>query len=772
MHSAMRNTALRVALGLALLAPAAAVPAEGQAQVPDAALTLLDGPPPPELPKLVARDAEGRTTVRAVRLDRPLVVDGRLDDEIYGQVEAIGDFIQQEPHEGQPATEKTEAWVFFDAKAVYVAARCWDSEPERRVANEMRRDHFNLFQNDHFGVIFDTFRDRRNGFLFYVNPLGGLFDGQTTDERETNRDWNTVWDAKVGTFSGGWTVEIAIPFRSLRYRPGAHVWGINFRRAVRWKNELSYLTRIPAAYGRNGLLRLSRAAALVGIEPPPVALSLEVKPYATGGIRTDVEEGLRNDPTRNAGFDLKYGVTRGLTADFTVNTDFAQVEDDEQRVNLTRFSLFFPEKRDFFLEGQGIFQFGGVGGRGGGPGGGFEGQSNTPFLFFSRRIGLVTDQAGTTRSVPIVAGGRLTGKSGPFSLGLLHIRTGDAPAFGAVTTDFSVLRVKRDILRRSTVGFIATRRAPAVDGGGDNYAFGVDAGFSFFQNLNLNAYYARTRTPGAAGDEASYRAQVEYAGDRYGLELERLSVGSAFRPEVGFVRRRDMIRNYLQARFSPRPARIRAVRKFGWEGSLDYITDRTGRLETREVQGQFRIEFENGDEWNLEGTETFERLDDPFEIADGVTIPAGDYRNRELQSNYRLGPQRRVSGFVNASWGRFYDGERTQAGYRGRIEVTPSFSVEPGLSRNWVDLPYGRFTTTLASVRTTLTLSPRMFAGALVQFNSAGDLVATNVRFRWEYVPGSDFYIVYSEGRDTAVRGFPALEQRALVVKLAHLLRF
>lgn len=767
--------ALSHLVGVAMIAalPSAAASQMLAGQPTDPA---IDGPPPPVPPASITRDAEGRATVRAHRLVEALRLDGRLDEPMYTQVEPIGDFIQQEPREGQPATEKTEAWVFFDDKAIYVAARCWDSEPERRVANEMRRDHFNLFQNDHFGVIFDTFRDRRNGFLFYVNPLGGLFDGQTTDERETNRDWNTVWDARVGTFPGGWTVEMAIPFRSLRYRPGSHVWGINFRRAVRWKNEMSYLTLIPAAYGRNGLLRLSRAAALVGVEPPPVGLSLEVKPYATGGVRTDVDEGVRNDLTRNAGFDLKYGLTRGLTADFTYNTDFAQVEDDEQRVNLTRFSLFFPEKRDFFLEGQGIFQFGGVttrgaGGGPGGGGGGFDGPSDTPFLFFSRRIGLVTDESGITRSVPIVAGGRLTGKAGPFSLGMLHIRTGDEPAFGAVTTDFSVLRVKRDILRRSTVGVIATRRVPAIRGG-ENYAVGLDAGFSFFQNLTINTYYARTRTPGAGDDEASYRAQVEYAADRYGLEVERLSVGRDFNPEIGFVRRDDMIRTYVQARFSPRPRRIRAVRKFSWEGSIDYITDRTGRPETRERQARFRVELENGDEWSLEGSETYERLDAPFRIAGDVTIPAGDYRFREGRTNYRLGPQRRVSGFLNASWGEFYDGERTQAGYRGRIEVTPAFSVEPGLSRNWVDLPHGRFTTTLASVRATWTLSPRMFAGALVQFNSAGDLISTNIRFRWEYVPGSDFYIVYSEGRDTAVRGFPAVEQRALIVKLAHLVRF
>jgi hypothetical protein len=748
---------------LGLLALPGVVSAQGRAA--DLVVPVIEGPPPPDPPKTVARDGEGRVTVRAVRLAEGLVVDGRLDEAIYGQVESIDGFIQQEPHEGQPATERTEAWVFFDEKNVYIAARCWESDPRRRVANEMRRDNMNLFQNDHFGVIFDTFRDRRNGFMFYVNAIGGFFDGQTTDERDTNRDWNTVWRSQVGEFEGGWTVEMAIPFRSLRYRPGdTQIWGLNFRRVVRSKNETSHLTLIPAAYSRGGLLRLSRAATLVGIQPGPGGVNLEMKPYATGGVRTDVEDAIENDSTRGVGFDLKYGLTRGLTFDFTYNTDFAQVEDDEQRVNLTRFSLFFPEKREFFLEGQGIFTFGGVNTRGGF---GFEGPSDTPILFFSRRIGLSEEH-----SVPVVAGGRLTGKAGAFAVGLLQIRTDDEPAAEAVRTDFSVLRVKRDIFRRSTIGLIATRRAPAIDGGPENSAVGVDAGFSFFQNLTVNSYYARTRTPGRSGDEDSYRAQLEYAGDRYGLEVERLAVGEDFNPEVGFVRRGDMIRNFAKARFSPRPASLPSVRKFGWEGSVDYITDGRGRLETRERQVQFRVEFQSGDEWNIEGSDFYEVLDEPFEISDEVSIPSGGYHFRELRTMYRLGPQRKISGFLNASWGEFYDGDRAEAGYRGRVEITPAVSLEPGLSRNWVDLPYGRFTTTLASARATLTLSPRMFVGALLQYSSSGDHVATNIRYRWEYVPGSDLFVVYSEGRDTAAHGFPTLQNRVFVVKMAHLLRF
>ena len=335
--------------------------APASAQSAGAASGPIDGPPPPVPPRVVARDALGQVTIRATRIAEPIVIDGALDEPVYRTVEAIGDLVQQEPHEGRPATERTEAWVLYDDRTIYVSARCWESDPAARVANEMRRDNFNLFQNDHFGVILDTFRDRRNGFLFYVNAIGGFFDGYVTDERETNRDWNTVWQTKVADFDGGWTVEMAIPFRSLRYGAGvAQVWGINFRRSVRAKNEMDYLTPISAAFGHNAIAKLSQAATLVGLEPAPAGANLELKPYVTAGVRTDLENGIVDDPMKDAGFDVKYGLTRGLTLDATYNTDFAQVEDDEQRVNLTRFSLFFPEKREFFLEGQGIFTFGGA----------------------------------------------------------------------------------------------------------------------------------------------------------------------------------------------------------------------------------------------------------------------------------------------------------------------------------------------------------------------------------------------------------------------------
>ena len=325
----------------------------------------VDRPPPPSPPAVIARDALRRATVRAVKLAAGLRLDGVLDEPAYEIVPAMDDFIQQEPNEGAPASERTEAWVFFDAANIYVAARLWDSAPPSAwVANEMQRDTPQLRENDTFWVAFDTFNDRRNGIAFYTNPLGALGDFQITNEGNPNGDWNPVWDVRTGRFEGGWTVEMEIPFKSVRYRSGpAPVWGIQFRRMVRRKNERSYLTPVPISAGRRGLFRVSDAAMLVGLQVPDEGNVLEVKPYGIGGSTTDVAASPATAWNGDGGVDLKYGITQNLTADFTYNTDFAQVEVDEQQVNLTRFSLFFPEKREFFLEGRGIFEFA----RGGGP---------------------------------------------------------------------------------------------------------------------------------------------------------------------------------------------------------------------------------------------------------------------------------------------------------------------------------------------------------------------------------------------------------------------
>ena len=726
----------------------------------------IDGPAPPVAPATVARDESGRATVRAIRLAQPLRLDGALDEAIYTSVPPISDFIQVEPEEGAPATEKTEVWVSFDDDYVYISFRCFETEPTRVVANEMRRDGNNLWQgNDVVGFVFDTFYDRRNAFQFIVSPIGGRMDGQITNERQWNGDWNPVWEAKAGHFEGGWTVEAAVPFKSLRYRPGrAQIWGFNAVRANRWKNELSFLTRIPNALGMRGLNQASLAATLVGLEAPAGSRSLEIKPYAISGLTTDraATPRISNDVSGDIGFDVKYGLTRNLTADLTYNTDFAQVEADEQQVNLTRFSLFFPEKREFFLENQGIFTFGGA------ATGNAAASSNTPILFHSRQIGL-----NQGRVVPIDGGGRLTGRIGRYNIGLVSMRTGDETESSAQPTTFSVVRLRRDVLRRSSFGVLFTGRSIGVTSPGANSAYGVDGNFAFYDNLTFNTYWARTRTEGLAGDDTSYRAQMDYAGDRYGVQVERLAIGDDFNPEMGFLRRDDMKRSFGLFRFSPRPRGFTSVRRFFWAGSVDYITDGADHLETRDLSSEFAIEFETSDRFALIYNDTYEFLPRPFRIGPGVTLPVGGYSFSNLRVAMNFGQHRKFSGNLTAERGSFYGGERTAVSVsRGRANLGSQFSLEPTYSVNWVDLPQGSFTTHLVGSRVTYTMTPLMFVSALVQYNSAIHAVAANVRLRWEYQPGSELFVVYNEERDTWGRRFPDLANRALIVKINRLFRF
>ena len=758
-------------------------PGAGLAAAPTA---VIDGPPPPVAPATISRDAAGRATVRAARITQPLRIDGVLDEGVYELVPPVSGFLQQVPIEGAPATEKTEAWIFFDAESVYVSARLWDSSPESSwIANEMQRDSFQLIQNDSFSVSFDTFYDRRNGAAFMINPLGGFFDYQISDEGNPNSDWNPIWDSRTGRFDGGWTVETQIPFKSLRFQPGqSQLWGLQLGRTIRRKNEQAYLTRIPIS-GGPGMFRVSAGATLTGMELPRGNRVLEVKPYAIGGLGTDINavpDPIVNDGTGDLGLDVKFGVTQNLTADFTYNTDFAQVEVDEQQVNLTRFSLFFPEKRDFFLESRGIFDFGrgatfGGGGGGGGTrrAGGFFGGGDAPIIFFSRRIGLEQNEEGISRTVPILGGGRLTGKVGPFSIGALGIRTGSQETIGARPTTFSVLRVSRDILRRSRVGAIYTHRSLSRHGPRGNAVYGVDGQFAFFDNLNVNGYYTRSRTPDLdeVGDDASYQGVVTYNGDLYAFQVDHLRVGANFHPEMGFRRRSDFRRTFATAQYSPRPRSIEAVRQFTFGASLDYIETGGGAVETRIAQARFQTEFENSDRLSFDVQDNYELLLSPFTLARGASIEPGAYGFQDFYASYSMGPQRRVSGTLTFQQGGFYYGSITAVGYqRPRVELTPQFSLEPGISISRIVLPAGEATIPLLTSRVTYTLTPRMFFGGLVQYNAANSSISTNLRLRWEYQPGSELFVVYNDQRDTSLDRTPFLQNRAFIVKLTRLFRF
>jgi uncharacterized protein DUF5916 len=716
-----------------------------------------------------SRDADGRIVVRAQPLRERLVVDGKLDESPYRQFQPVSDFVQAEPRRGEPATEQTELWVFFDERAIYIGLRCLDSGTDQWGSLDMRRDSPGFGQTESVSVGLDPFYDRRNGFIFGVNAVGGFSDSAITNERDSNRDWNTIWDARVEQFDGGWTVEMEIPFKSLRYAPGEQVWGINVRRSVRWKNEMSYLSEVPHTGSNSpqqGLFRFSAAATLTGLTTPPESRLLEIKPYGITSLKTDLEA---DDPfssraSAGIGFDTKVGVTRGLVADFTYNTDFAQVEDDEQQVNLTRFSLFFPEKREFFLEGQGIFAFGGFARRRtGNPG-------DIPLPFFSRRIGIDSE---TKRAVPIIGGGRLTGRAGPYSVGIVNIQTKEDRLSAQPSTNFAVVRVRRDILRRSNIGVLAVNRSAYGSRRSSNQTFGVDGVFSFFQYLNINTFLARTHTPGLRENANSHRVQLDYNADRYGLVLENMMIGKDFNPEVGYVRRTDVRRNMAQFRFSPRPRASRLVRRYEYSASVDQFTHLSdNQLDTRVVEGTFGVEFQSSDILTVQVLDTAERLTEPYKVFGDIEIPVARYDYRNLSAKYELGTQHRLSGEVTYEYGGFYGGTRQSVGIsQGLTEPLPNLFIEPGISLNWVDIPQGRFVAKVLTGRFIYMFDPRTFVSALVQYNSDEGTMAVNARLRWEYRPGSDLFVVYSDGRSTLKRGFPTLQNRALTIKLTRFFR-
>ena len=697
---------------------------------------------------VVGEDLDGRKSIRAVKFDEDVNIDGILDESIYDSVEPISDFVQHLPVSGATASDNTEVWVFYNDQSIYVTAKVYESVPEDEwVANEMRRDVGRLRTNDSFSVMFDTFLDRRNGVAFLVSPIGGFSDFTINNEgmatRPVNFDWNVVWNSRVGRFDGGWTVEMEIPFRSLRYEPSSEqAWGIQFRRVQIRLNEATYITEIPISAANigppmvAGMWRISEAATLTDLQVPPRNLNLEIKPYGLGTVTTNrtANPPVNGQFANEAGVDVKFGITNNLTADFTYNTDFAQVEVDERQVNLTRFNLFFPEKREFFLEGAANFDFT------------QPRNLDVPTMFFSRRIGLEKGQV-----VPIDVGARLTGKVGDFDIGALNIGTDGSDLSSVESTDFSVLRIKRDVLSRSRIGMIYTDRSKSLVGEGANTLYGVDGTFNFLDDIQISTFAAKSESPGFSGDDESYMANFNYNGDRYGFRSGYLVVEDNFNPEVGFKRRNNFKQYEGNLRFSPRPASIESVRQLSFEAQTrSYWSATSGALETRRHELIFNTQFENGDQFRATTRDEFEMLTRGFQIAPKVSLLPGTYDFSSHEISYSLGPQRNVSGRLSYRFGDFWSGTNSAIGISGgSIELSPQLSVEPSYSFNEVKLPEGNFRTELGRFRVTYTISPRMYFSGLVQYNSTQNSLSSNLRFRWQWSPGSELFIVYSDDRDT-----------------------
>ncbi|MXZ61429.1 MAG: carbohydrate binding family 9 domain-containing protein [Acidobacteria bacterium] len=697
---------------------------------------------------------------RAVRIETPPRVDGVLDEPFWAAIPPVTGFKQRDPVDGAPPSERTEVRIAYDRDNLYFGLKLFDSEPDRILRNILDRGG-RISKDDRIVVALDTYLDRRNGYIFEIGSLGTQDDALFTDESLERPDWN--WDGVFTTETTvnaeGWVLEMAIPFTTIRFADVEEpVMGIAIQRSIRRKNENVYWPHIGQDFV-GGIAQASQYATLTGLKDVRRGHRLEVKPYASlGGQQLAGEPDLERQS--KAGLDLKYGLTSNLTLDLTWNTDFAQVETDNVQINLTRFDLFFPEKREFFLERAGLFEFG---------------TTRETEVFFSRRVGLDGDIQG---------GARLTGQAGPLSVGALALRTGGTPDSGSATGGSgvpaawnSVLRLQANLRERTTAGVIATSLDRA--GGSSNRVAGADFHTRFWTSSSFRVWGARlwdSVPDGSGPGKQAARAELDLENDRYALSVDRVHVGRDFDPALGFVRRRDMDEWQLWGGFRPRFERSGWARRFSvWGGGVRTLGT-GGELQSERLSSNADFLFESGERVSLVVDDRFERLHGPASIS-GRALPPGDYSFRFWEAYASTNESRMFSIWLEGSRGDFWSGRRTRYGGRGVVKTGRHLTVGLRLARNDVSLPVanGDFTTTLIAVDLVGAVSRKLFAAALVQWDNLSHELQANIRIDWIHTPGSDLFLALDTGYitdDNLDPRFDPWTRRTAVAKLTWLKAF
>ncbi|MGE3189737.1 MAG: DUF5916 domain-containing protein, partial [Vicinamibacterales bacterium] len=635
-------------------------------------------------------------------------IDGRLDEALWQRAPRSGGFYQREPDFGVPMTERTEFAILYDSRYVYFGVWCFDDDPAGIIASELKRDA-NLGKGDQIKIAIDTFDDKRNAYVFFTNPLGAYKDANSSENgRVLNYDWNAVWENDTSVDEHGWYAEIAVPLSQLRFRTtdGEARWNLQIGRVIRRKNEDGYWAPIPREWGLTGMLRMASSGHIEGLEDIRARRRLEFVPFVTPSVTRDVAAGTGAEATGDAGFDLRVGLTGEITADLTYNTDFAQVEADEEVVNLTRFSLFFPEKRQFFTESAGIFDYGratATGGNGGASGPGLLS------LFYSRRIGLVNGQ-----EVPLIGGGKVTGRAGPYAIGAINITTDDDEA--GPGANFTAIRVKRSVLARSSVGMILLNS----QGGLSDYnrSVGVDGGFLLGRNLSVTGLFAGTDSPGLAGEGSAFAGvgAVQWQGDKVDLSTTYTDIGKRFNAEMGFIPRVDIRNTQASASWTPRP-RWRGVRQLFFTGTADYFENHDGRVESRTYTAQARLQRQDSSSASVTLTRDYDYLPQPFRVA-GAQLAAGGYGWDNLALQASTNSSKRLYGGFTLENGGYYSGHKQTIRTNLSFLVGKTLLFEPNYTRNRITLP-GRpvITTNVVNFRVSHSFSPDFYWKAFFQYN-------------------------------------------------------
>jgi hypothetical protein len=698
---------------------------------------LFVHPVPDNAGEASARNAKNQPTgnsAEAVRVERPPKVDGTLDDPVWQSAEIITDFRQQEPNEGEPATERTEVRILYTRHAVYFGIHCYDSEPSRIIATELRRD-VSQDLDDHFEILIDSNHDRRGAYVFEVNPLGTQSDGLIVEEQgDTNggdfdRGWDGIWTSEARITSDGWTATIEIPFTTLNFRKSQDVvWGLNLKRFIRRKNEQD----LWRAYKRTfGITKVSEAGELRGIQDIGSGRLFIVKPYAL--VQYDKQTGENPAFPLTGGVDIKYGITSNLVLNLTGNTDFADTDVDLEPFNLTPFKVFIPEKRPFFLENAGLFSFD-IG--------------DQDQLFFSRQIGI---DPVTGQQVPINGGAKLTGTFGRTELGVLDVDTrssGPNPY-----ANYAVVRLKESLWAGSYIGVMGIDKRSGDVEDSFNQTGGVDTRLVFFKDWWVDAHMAGTRSPGDPSGASDVGASLSYRSNWLDGIVERRKIGPNFNPEVGFIERTDSNETYGDLTFKVRPA-IQGIRELQFEGFILHAPDTQGNVSTQEWQNTFRAEFHNGGYTDDDIVDVFtQRITTPFHIYKNVFIPVGVYNFTRHQLTYGSGQDRRFTYSVFERFGGYYNGTLNE--FRVSANYRPSTKFSISASETWdrfrLPLPNGNFSVVLASLQGNYSFNRFLTFTSLIQVDTSNtEAVSANVRLRYNYRPDSDLYIIYNVGTQFA----------------------
>jgi uncharacterized protein DUF5916/cellulose/xylan binding protein with CBM9 domain len=703
--------------------------------------------------------------IAPVFVEDPPRVDGNLDDAIWDQIEPVTDFVQIWPTDGAPASERSEVRVAYDRDYLYFAFKFFDPNPELIRAKNLERGGRND-RDDHAYISLDTYLDGRNAYLFEMNALGTQDDATITDEGLTldSFSWDAVFRSETVIDDEGWSMEVSIPFRQLRFPKGEEVeFGLMLSRMINRKNERSLWPPIGLEYGSSfgALSAVSQYGRLTGMKNIRRGKNLEIKPYIITGaqeVRSDLS--VRNtdtDLTRDAGIDIKYGIRSDLTLDVSLNTDFAQVESDNVQLNLSRFSLFFPEKREFFLERSGLFE---------------HGNPRSTQTFFSRRIGL---------SEQMLAGARMTGQIGRFSVGVLNIETGGnlGDLFGSRSANNTVARIRTKLFSRATVGAIATQLE--LDDG-YNRALGLDGQFRFWSSSRFTGWITSVTDTNPDNEGTAGHAELQLQNDLYGARATFTSVGKNYRPALGFVRRRDMRQYTGRLSYSPvvEIGALPMIRRFAFQGDYNYIEGQNGQKQSTEVQLQARAEFQRRDRVEFEFQRQFERLDESFFIRADAEIPARDYTFNQYRLSGSTDQSRRAFAGARVSMGGFFNGDRTDLSGTVGFRQSQYLTVEGNVGHSIIDLPVdnGRFDATTMSVSVLAAANRKLFAKALIQYDNFSRDVQANIRVDWIHTPGSDLFLVFNTSYHFAAdqdvifdprRDF-VLNDRVGVAKLTYLI--